>query len=280
MATDLLLRFTPHVPGRQYATGWTADRQVAFIAALSRTGVVSHAARAVGMTPRSAYSLRATVRRRYSNWSDVPMEPECAARLGPGFVYSFAAAWDHALSHGLQLQIEAAAPDAIEGEQVPIIRRGRIIGWRNKFDSRLALAALGAFRRYNEGPSFDHDHRLAEQTADFAKRVEALFRLGPAHWPDLPEEGWEERQERLKRERAEARIYGKRQCGLLDPDRPAGTPPRTLAERGLCPKRERALVRRYGPRHAGLFDPDGPADGPPRTLVERGLAPGPRTEGS
>lgn len=42
---DLLLRFTPHIPRRQYASGWTPDRQVAFIAELARTGVVSHAAR-------------------------------------------------------------------------------------------------------------------------------------------------------------------------------------------------------------------------------------------
>ena len=269
---DLLLHFTPHVPRRQYATGWTAERQIAFIAELARTGVVSHAARSVGMSPRSAYSLRATVRRRYSNWADVPMTPERAASLGPGYIYSFAAAWDKALHQGVVTQIEAA-PMMLE-EEVPVVRRGRIIGWQTKFNTRLALTALGCFRRYNEGPSLDHDHRVAERTLVFAEKIEALFRLGPIRWPDpATEESYDERRARRKRERAEERIYGKRDAGLLDPLRPAGTPPRTLAERGLCPVRERALVRRYGPRRDGLFDPDGPADRPPRTLAERGLAP-------
>ncbi|WP_157073601.1 hypothetical protein [Sphingomonas soli] len=73
MAKDLLLRFTPHIPRRKYATGWTADRQVAFIAALARTGVVSHAARSVGMSPRSAHP-RATASQRphghYKHWKN------------------------------------------------------------------------------------------------------------------------------------------------------------------------------------------------------------------
>ncbi|HEX8302342.1 hypothetical protein [Sphingomonas sp.] len=34
MATHLLLRFTPHIPRRACAGGWTPDRQIAFIAAL------------------------------------------------------------------------------------------------------------------------------------------------------------------------------------------------------------------------------------------------------
>ncbi|MES2989734.1 MAG: hypothetical protein V4808_17715 [Pseudomonadota bacterium] len=231
MATDLLLRFTPHIPRRVHATGWTPDRQIAFIAALSRTGVVSHAARSVGMTPRSAYALRATVRNRYSNWADVPMTPERAASLGPGYIYSFAAAWDKALGDGLQLQIEAAAPVALEGEQVPVIRRGKIIGWQTRFNTRLALAALGAFRRSTEGQSFDHDYRIAQRTAVFAEKVEALVRLGPINWPDPePTEDPDERRARLRRERKLDRIYGKPQGGLRDAMRPYGTPMRTLAE--------------------------------------------------
>lgn len=232
---DILLRFTPHIPRRKYSTGWTADRQIAFIAELARTGVVSHAARSVGMTPRSAYTLRATVRNRYANWADVPMTPERARSLGPGYIYSFAAAWDKALGEGLQMQIEAAAPLLIEGEKTPIIRRGRIIGWQTRLNTRLTLAALGAYRRSTEGQSFDHEYRIAQRTALFAEKVEALFRLGPIAWPDPEPETIDERRARQRRERAEARIYGKRQAGLLDPDRPDGTPPRTLAERDAPP---------------------------------------------
>jgi len=237
MATDLLLRFTPHIPRRVHATGWTADRQIAFIAELARTGVVSHAARSVGMTPRSAYGLRATVRNRYSNWADVPMTPERAESLGPGYIYSFAAAWDQALHRGLDLQIETA-PSLLEGEQEPIVRRGRIIGWRTRYNTRLALAALGAFRRSTEGQSFDHDCRTARRTELFAEKVEALIRLGPVNWPEpAPPEDPDERRARLRRERRLDRIYGKPQAGLRDGMRPYGTPMRTLAEQDAALRR-------------------------------------------
>lgn len=228
---DLLLRFTPHIPRRACAAGWTADRQVAFIAALARSGVVSHAARSVGMSPRSAYQLRATVRRRYSNWSDVPMTPERAEALGPGYIYSFAAAWDKALDRGLALQIEAAAPVALEGEQVPVIRRGRIIGWQTKFNTRLALTALGAFRRYTDGLWFDHQFRIERNTENLASRIDAFARLGPVVWPEAaPEETYDERRARRRRERREERLYGPRRHGMLDPGGPADRPPRTLDE--------------------------------------------------
>jgi len=231
MAPDNLLLFTPHLPRRATATGWTAERQRAFIAALCRTGVVSAAARSVGMSPSSAYQLRATVRRRTHNIVDTPMSPELAESLGPGYVYSFVAAWDLALGHGLSLQIDAALPVVIEGDEVPVIRRGVILGWRKKFNTRLALAALGAFRRYHEGSWYDHEVRTYRNTARFAQQVETLLRLGPINWPAPAEpESRAARLARKRRERAEARIYGKRMHGLLDPCGPADQPPRTLIE--------------------------------------------------
>ncbi|RYY22938.1 MAG: hypothetical protein EOP62_21725 [Sphingomonadales bacterium] len=157
------------------------------------------------------------------------MTPERAASLGPGYIYSFAAAWDKALHNGLEHQIETA-PMGVE-EQVPIIRRGAIIGWRTRINSRLALAALGAFRRSTEGQSFDHDYRIARRTALFAEKVEALVRLGPIRWPDPePAECPDERRARLRRERKLDRIYGKPEGGLRDGMRPVGTAMRTLAE--------------------------------------------------
>lgn len=230
---DLLLLFTPFVPERVTTTGWTPERQRCFIAALARTGVVSAAARSVGMTPRSAYQLRARVRHRYNNWADAPMSPERAAALGPGYVFSFAAAWDMALGDGLQRQIESALPVALEGEEVPVVRRGRIIGWQRKFDTRLALAALGAFRRSHEGSWYDHELRTMENTELYIEKVEARLRLGPIDWPEpAPPECSDERLLRLRRERIEERLYGKRGSGgLLDPYGPADQPPRTLAAR-------------------------------------------------
>ncbi|MCJ8157416.1 hypothetical protein [Sphingomonas sp. LaA6.9] len=53
-----LLAFDPVPMARRSARGWTVARQRAFIAALAHYGVVSDAARAVGMSVRSAYALR------------------------------------------------------------------------------------------------------------------------------------------------------------------------------------------------------------------------------
>lgn len=269
---DLLLLFTPHVPERITTTGWTPDRQRCFIAALARMGVVSAAAKSVGMTARSAYSLRHRVRMKYGNWADTPMRPETAAALGPGYIFSFAAAWDLALGEGLELQIDAALPVALEGEEVPVIRRGRIIGWQKKFNARLAIAALGAFRRSYEGSWYDHEVRAMRSTERYASKIEALMRLGPIDWPEpKPPETREYRLARLRKQRLEERIYGKRdRNGLLDPYGPADRPPRTLKERGLPdPAAIRREERIYGKRVDGMLDPYGPADRPPRTLAER-----------
>jgi hypothetical protein len=184
------------------------------------------------MSARSAYHLRARVRQRVHSLADAPMTPAQAAALGPGYVYSFAAAWDVALDRGVALQLDAALPVALEGEQVPVIRRGRIVGWRRRFNMRLAINALGAWRRSYEGRLFDHEVRTAQRTEHFAEKIEAMFRLGPARWPRLePDETREERLARQARQREEERVYGRRSHGLLDPTGPAGRPPRTLEER-------------------------------------------------
>ncbi|MES2444125.1 MAG: hypothetical protein V4574_14955 [Pseudomonadota bacterium] len=226
---DTLLLFTPHVPRRVQAGGWSPERQRCFIAALARTGVVRAAAASVGMSASSAYQLRARVLQQTHNLADVPMSPETAAALGPGYVFSFAAAWDVALGEGLDLQIDAALPVALKGERVPVIRRGAIVGWRTKFNMRLAIAALGAFRRSYEGQWYDYEVRTARHTAYFAEKIEALLRLGPVRWPDPPEpESREARLARKRAERAERRRYGPRVHGLLDPCGPADQPPRRI----------------------------------------------------
>jgi hypothetical protein len=237
---DTLLLFTPHVPARVHTSGWTAQRQIAFIAALARTGVVRAAAASVGMSTRSAYQLRARVRLHTHNLADAPMTPAEAAALGPGYVYSFAAAWDVALDQGLTLQLHAASPIALEGERVPVVRRGAIIGWRQKYNIRLMIAALGAYRRSMDGRWYDHDRRTAERTAHWLEQIEARLRLGPPAWPEAaPVETYEDRLARLRRERDERRVYGPRVHGLLDPYGPADRAPRTLAERAAVEAKAR-----------------------------------------
>jgi len=182
--TPLLLRFTPVPLARTRAGGWTAERQVAFIAALGRTGVVKAAAASVGMSARSAYQLRDRCLRTASRLIDVAVPPEDLAVFGPGWTFSFAHAWDLALRRGLDLQMEAMLPVALKPRREPIVRRGRVVGWRKKFDLTLAINALGAWRRQSEFIPFDHEMRIDARTAHLAQSLESLFRLGPAHWPD------------------------------------------------------------------------------------------------
>lgn len=113
--------FTPVKLARTHATGWTADAQVAFIAALARAGVVAVAARSVGKSPRSAYQLRAR----------------------PG-AESFAQAWDRALDEGQTRAIDVGLARSLQPMVVPVFRHGRQVGTRERFDNGLAIAALRA----------------------------------------------------------------------------------------------------------------------------------------
>ena len=100
--------------------GWTAERQRRFIAALGKIGIVSAAARAAGMSPKSAYAL--------------------LKRAGPES--GFAWAWAEAQEMG-RLSVHLTAVDrAIHGVEVPVFYRGRQCGTRRVYNDRLLIAAL------------------------------------------------------------------------------------------------------------------------------------------
>lgn len=120
---DYVLTFAA-VPTRARHDGWTAERQRRFIVMLRETGVVSHAARAVGCSYQSAYKLRGHAR-------------------GEGF----AAAWDRALDEGRTRAFDLAYDRAINGYRAPLFYRGRYVGTAHRYDNRLALAALNAADR-------------------------------------------------------------------------------------------------------------------------------------
>lgn len=115
------LPFTP-VPGRVRRDGWTPERQVRFIEALSQAGIVTAAARAVGMSAKSAYAL--------------------LRRAGPdsGFTH----AWCAALDRGYYEALMVALRDGVEGQRVPVFFGGRQVGEYRRFNTSLALAALRA----------------------------------------------------------------------------------------------------------------------------------------
>jgi hypothetical protein len=117
------LAFTP-VPVKPRHDGWTAERQKWFILRLALSGCVSAAARGVGMTRRSAYRL-----------------------LDRPGAESFGAAWGKALGWGQDRTLDKSLERALLGEMVPIVRDGRVVGERHRFDNRLAMAVLNALDR-------------------------------------------------------------------------------------------------------------------------------------
>jgi len=108
--------------------GWTPERQRAFIAALARIGTVSAAARAVGMSRKSAYAL--------------------LGRAGPES--SFAHAWGDAQAAGRANVFATAVDRAIDGVEIPYFYRGVQCGVRRVYSDRLLLAALRAADRARE----------------------------------------------------------------------------------------------------------------------------------
>jgi len=117
------LAFVP-VPVKARHDGWTVRRQQGFVLRLALGGCVSLAAKGVGMSRKSAYRLRER----------------------PG-AESFAAIWDKAIGWGQDRTVDVGLERALLGERVPIVRDGRCVGERHRFDNRLAFAVLRALDR-------------------------------------------------------------------------------------------------------------------------------------
>ena len=117
--TDGEIEFTPVPRLRRRRNGWTAETQRAFIAALGQCGCVARAARAVGMTSRSAYRL---------------LEADGAD--------SFAEAWDQAIARGIDALREQAIDRALNGMWVPVMRKGKIVRMEHRYNDRLCIALL------------------------------------------------------------------------------------------------------------------------------------------
>ena len=115
--------FDPVPSASRRHDGWTPEAQRNFIFQLARIGIVSAAARAAGMSPKSAYAL--------------------LKRAGEGS--GFARAWDAALREGLGKACDKAIERAIDGVAVPIFYRGRQVGEHRRYNDRLLIAALRHF---------------------------------------------------------------------------------------------------------------------------------------
>jgi hypothetical protein len=118
------------VPVRQRHDGWTPKKQRDFIEALAATACVTEAAKAVGMSPKSAYLLR---------------EREDAG--------SFHAAWIAAQHYAVATLEGAAFSRAIYGVPVPHYYKGELVGEHRKYNDGLAMFLLrhNDLGRYGKG---------------------------------------------------------------------------------------------------------------------------------
>lgn len=110
--------FEPAHPRPRF-DGWTAERQAQFIQALGESACVAEACRAVGMSERSAYSLRARAD-----------------------AVSFRNAWDTALDYAIRRLSDAALSRALKGVTMPVFFQGEQVGERRYFDERLTMFLL------------------------------------------------------------------------------------------------------------------------------------------
>ena len=121
------------VPTKARHDGWTPERQHDFIAALAESGCVTEAAATVGMTPKSAYRLRA--------------RPDATI---------FRQAWDIALDYAIHRLADAAFSRALHGVSRPVFYQGEQIGERRHFDERLTMFLLRYRDPVRYGAWLDH----------------------------------------------------------------------------------------------------------------------------
>jgi len=161
-------RWVP-VRRRPRLDGWTEEKQRRFIEVLADTGLVGHAARAVGMSRVSAYQLR---------------------RAGHGA--AFARAWDAARHHAGGLIEDIAFDRAIEGVEQEVYNDcGEVVGTKLIHDNRLLKYLLSHLKpdRYGAarastasgqpGPTVEHvptlDERLREMEPSLPAPPEQLM---------------------------------------------------------------------------------------------------------
>ncbi|MEP7349222.1 MAG: hypothetical protein ABI668_04625 [Sphingorhabdus sp.] len=133
--------FIPVPSRRNRHDGWTAARQELFLIHLEQLGVVSAAARAVGMSPKSAYAL-------------LKRSEECQGAGGDD-IPNFAEAWHSAIEIGQEAAFSLALKRTIEGEARPVFYRGRQVGERRVYGNGLLKTALRLYAKRREAVDMD-----------------------------------------------------------------------------------------------------------------------------
>lgn len=127
---DPLLGFAPYLHRQPRRNSITPERQRSFIATLAATGIVTQAARSIGISLEALYKLRNL----------------------PG-AEGFAAAWETALDRGVQRLEDCALERAIAGEERLVVRRGEVVATWRHYDTQLLMFLLRQRRaqRYGVG---------------------------------------------------------------------------------------------------------------------------------
>lgn len=146
---------------------WTAATRAAFIARLAECGEVRAALATVGLSPNSAYRLRAT-------------DPD------------FARAWDSALLQSRQVVVAELTTRALHGWQEEVWFRGELVGTRTRHDNRLLLALIA---RLDAAAGKADEERVRRAAPHFADVLAALRH-------DVPLDPWFEASLAEKQEAA------------------------------------------------------------------------------
>ncbi len=192
--------------------GWSEARQRTFIETLADGGSVSEAARAVGLSPSSAYRMRRS----------------------PGGE-AFARAWDAAVAQAVGMLVDVAFDRAINGTVEPVLdANGQRIGSRHRPGDRMLMFLLAAHypdrygkqqrRRSARG---DTEAPTPTPAPSVAEALDALSPVTPAE----PEKLMPPADLDVAIEVAD--LGDGRLPGWLDPDRrvdPAPVPPAQRAE--------------------------------------------------
>lgn len=124
--------------------GWTEDRQLTFLVALSETGCVSDAAREAGINPRSAYRLRA--------------DPKGAA---------FGKAWDEALRLAAGRLVSTAYERALNGTPTQYWRDGKLVAETRAPSDKMLIWLLDSLNvRRNAGNRWNVLEAVSRQGRD------------------------------------------------------------------------------------------------------------------
>lgn len=129
-ADDPLLGFAPYVHRAPRRNSITPDRQRAFIAALAATGIVTQAARRIGVSLEALYKLR-----------------------NQAGAEGFAQAWDVAVDRGMARLEDCALERAIAGEERLVMHEGAVVATWRRYDTQLLVFLLRNRRgqRYGAG---------------------------------------------------------------------------------------------------------------------------------